>query len=454
MRIDFDRGTLLIEGPTSRVAALPGVEWDPRVGRFRAPARFHAAIRTIASEQGDIDDRTVAHEPPRPSATPQPTLRPYQQAALHAWELCDRRAVIVMPTGAGKSRVGCAAIARVAERALVLVPTRVLLDQWHETLRTLGIGGVGRWGDGKHELAPITVATYEGALRAIDRLGNRFELLVVDEVHHFGVGARDEILEMTLASARLGLTATMPPPGAARDRLTELVGPLACELSVEDLAGRYLAQLERIVVHLRLHPGEQKTYDAEMAVFRAALGPLLRAQPGLSWPEIVSILGRSDAGLRALAALRAARRVARRSEAKLDALGRVLEQHRDRRVLVFTADNDTAYEIARRFLIMPITCDIARDERDRVLALFRSGALRALVSSRVLNEGIDVPEAEVAVIVGASLGEREHVQRVGRVLRPAPGKTALVYELVTDGTSERRQARERARALGSGWRAR
>ena len=80
---------------------------------------------------------------------------------------------------------------------------------------------------------------------------------------------------------------------------------------------------------------------------------------------------------------------------------------------------------------------------------FRAGELRVLVSARVLNEGIDVPDADVAIIVGGVSGQREHVQRVGRLLRPAPGKRALVYELVVAGTHEVRKAAERRRALGS-----
>jgi superfamily II DNA or RNA helicase len=115
--------------------------------------------------------------------------------------------------------------------------------------------------------------------------------------------------------------------------------------------------------------------------------------------------------------------------------------------LVFTADNDTAYAIARAHLVMPLTCDIGRQERDDVLERFRGGELRTLVSARVLNEGLDVPDADVAVIVGGALGEREHVQRVGRLLRPSAGKRAVVYELVARNTLEVGQARRRRRGL-------
>jgi superfamily II DNA or RNA helicase len=119
------------------------------------------------------------------------------------------------------------------------------------------------------------------------------------------------------------------------------------------------------------------------------------------------------------------------------------------RLLVFTGDNETAYHIAQTHLIMPITCDIGRAERADALERFRRGELRALVSARVLNEGLDVPAADVAIVVSGTQGQREHVQRVGRILRPADGKRALVYELVVRGTSEIAQSLKRRRGLVS-----
>jgi superfamily II DNA or RNA helicase len=131
-------------------------------------------------------------------------------------------------------------------------------------------------------------------------------------------------------------------------------------------------------------------------------------------------------------------------------VGDLLGRHRDARILVFAADNDTAYAVAREHLIQPITCDIPSRERTRALDRFSRGELRSLVSARVLNEGIDVPAADVAIIVGSSQGSREYVQRVGRVLRPAVGKEAVVYELVTRGTFEVRRAGEHRRSLAPG----
>jgi superfamily II DNA or RNA helicase len=113
-------------------------------------------------------------------------------------------------------------------------------------------------------------------------------------------------------------------------------------------------------------------------------------------------------------------------------------------------DNATAYAIARDHLISPLTCDIGKAEREEVLGYFSRGELGALVSARVLNEGVDVPDADVAILLGGSQGSREYVQRVGRVLRPSEGKRALVYELVIRGTHEVRQSERGRERLATG----
>ncbi len=158
---------------------------------------------------------------------------------------------------------------------------------------------------------------------------------------------------------------------------------------------------------------------------------------------------RSDDGRRAIAAWRRARQLLAYPHTKRKALGVLLARHRAQKVIVFVADNETSYEVARKHLIMPFTCDIRRREREAVLERFREGKLRVLVSARVLNEGVDVPDTEIGIVVAGTMGEREHVQRVGRVLRPGEGKRALIYEMVVRGTSEVRQAVRRAESLVS-----
>jgi len=227
----------------------------------------------------------------------------------------------------------------------------------------------------------------------------------------------------------------------------ELIGSIVYELAIGDLTGRFLASFDVIVLHVDLTEGERARYTSASQVFTGAFAAFTRALPRATWADFVRTAGRTAEGRRALAAWREARQLLALTDAKRRALQMLIDRHRDARVLVFTADNASAYTIARELLITPLTCDIGRPERDQILNAFRQGHLRGLVSSRVLNEGLDVPDADVAVIVGGSLGEREHVQRVGRLLRPSPGKRALVYELVTRQTIEVGQAWRRRQGL-------
>jgi len=450
LELEFDRGTLVCRSWPAGCdpAGLAGMRWDARVGCFRAPARCHARIL----ERLDAERVPVADTAPRPFPTlprvEAPDLRPYQAAALDAWRLAGRRGLVSLPTGSGKTHVALAAIAELRRGALCLVPTRILLEQWRRVLAAALRIEIGCYGDGVRELRPVTVATFESARRHMHHLGDRFELLVVDEAHHFGNGARDEALDMSMAPWRLGLSAT-PPDGPAAAGLAELVGPLVFELSIADLAGGYLADFELVELRLDLTPDERREYEAARADFAEVFERFRELAPAPQWIDFLRWAARTARGRQAAAAWRRARELLALTRAKNEMVGLLLARQRESRVLVFTSHQDAAYAIAREHLVMPITADIGRRERGEVLAMFREGRLRALVSARVLNEGFDLPAADVGIVLGGALGEREHVQRVGRLLRPAPEKRAIVYELVTRDTTEVAQARRRRRGLRS-----
>lgn len=445
--IRFDRGTLVVGAARGAIGPDIGLTWDARVDAYRAPARFHDDLVRRLGLRSEV--RSPLPPAPAPRSDRPLALRPYQEAALAAWERAGRRGVVCLPTGAGKTRLAIAAIASARLRTLCLVPTRVLLEQWLLQLRETYADTIGCLGDGEHAIAPITVATFESGYRYMDRLGASFELLVVDEAHHFGAGLRDEALEMSVASARLGLTATPPRQSDAAARLAALIGPTVLELSVSDLSGRFLATFDLITLYVDLTRDERLRYATSMAPLKRAWADYRSLAPAGAhqWAAFAAWAGRSAEGRAALAGWREARLLLGFTEGKRAAVASLLAQHRQSRTLVFTPDNETAYTIAREHLISPLTRDIARKERDEVLERFRAGTVRALVSARVLNEGLDVPDAEVAIIVGGTLGEREHVQRVGRLLRPREGKRAVAYELVARGTMEVAQARRRRAPL-------
>jgi superfamily II DNA or RNA helicase len=381
VRLLFDHGTLIFaEAPDIDLSALPGVVWDPRVALFRAPARFHADIVDELARRGlpfddEVQSGTRATGPWR-----EVELRPYQKAALLAWDLAGRRGLAVLPTGSGKTRLAIAALGAAGVPALCLVPTRVLLHQWVAEIKGVYGGVLGCLGDGQRQLADLCVATFESAFRYMPRIGRLFGMLVVDEAHHFGAGIRDEALEMCRAPLRLGLTAT-PPSESVLERLEELVGPVVYQLSVGDLAGRWLAELDRIVLRLPLRQEEKLSYFSQLRAFRTVYREFRRAHPTATWQEFIAIAKASAEGRAALRAWRQSRKLLSLTNAKRVAVHELLRRHAENRVLVFTSDNEAAYAIARERLVMPITCHISRTERAAALSAFQRGELHALVST-------------------------------------------------------------------------
>ena len=445
MRLIYDRGTIVIEGDTSALdlGQVAGMTWDPRVAKYRLPgARYQELLTAFSKKAIPVADE-VCRDRLIVGKWQPPALRPYQDAALSAWQHAGQRGIVVLPTGSGKTRVAIAAMALTGLSTLCIVPTRVLLEQWHKQISEYYGSQVGIYGDGDRTLAPITVATFESAYRNAAQLGNRFGLIVADEVHHFANGARSEIFELSTASSRLGLSATIGPETGDFSPLTKLIGSIVYELNISDLAGTFLANFDAYSMHVDLNSEERAAYDTHIALYRKHLTIFKRVCPEASWADFARHAARTTEGRAALVALRLARKLIAFPSAKQRTFSSLIDRHRQNRVLIFTSDTGTAYQIAKTHLVMPLTAEIKRKERDEMLAKFREGRINALVSCRVLNEGLDVPDADVAIILGGALGLREHIQRIGRLLRPSPGKRALVYELVCRRTLEVRQWQRR-----------
>jgi superfamily II DNA or RNA helicase len=179
VRLSFDRGTLRVDG---EVEALMGaLRFDARSGFHRASAHRYPELLALARERGlDVDDRIAAACPAHPAPCAPPELRPYQEQALAAFNRFGRRGIVALPTGSGKTRIACAALARNGRSAVVLVPTRVLLDQWLSVLRAHFGDPIGAVGDGMRSICRITVMTFESAYRCLERFGDRFAMVIAD----------------------------------------------------------------------------------------------------------------------------------------------------------------------------------------------------------------------------------------------------------------------------------
>ncbi len=451
--LTYEDGTLVLTGLSPTTWALDDtlpdyLIWDPRIRAYRSPAyRYDFLkrwIRTLPMETTDHSAEWLRVPGPVFRA---PALRDYQQEAIRVWEQVGGRGIIALPTGSGKTHVALAAMAKLCLPALVLVPTRVLMTQWIDELRTVYDGEVGQLGDGVRRIRVVTVSTFESGYRHMERFGARFGFLVVDEAHHFASGLRAEALEMIPAPRRLGLTATPPANPEQASLLADLVGPVVFGKAVTEMAGTYLSDYEIITIGVDLTPEEELHYNRHKSIFLGFFRRFKVENPSGCWSDFVTWTRNEEGGSSALRAWHAAKSALSLPIQKKKLVRDLLEKHSDCRVIVFTRDNEAAYTIAKEFLIPAITCHTKRKERESVLESFRKGEVKALVSARVLNEGLDVPDAEVAIITGGAMGDREHLQRVGRVLRRKKNKIAKIYELVASETMESKKAMQHAKTL-------
>jgi superfamily II DNA or RNA helicase len=312
---------------------------------------------------------------------------------------------------------------------------------------------VGILGGGYHEVTPLTVTTYDSAYIHAERYGDRFALVVYDEVHHLPAEKYAVIPKMLLAPYSLGLTATPERSDGGHELLPELVGPVVYRRSPEDLAGTYLAPYEVVRIPVELTAVERVEYAEVDAVYRDFLkkhGLAMRSPE--DWQRFILVASTSHSGGReALLAARRRREIRANAERKGATLESLLKRHWDDRIIVFTKSVEEVYALSERFLVPGITYETPARERKEILDRFREGRYRAIIASDVLNEGVDVPEANVAVILAGSASHREYVQRLGRVLRPREGKRATLYELVTEGTGEEAASRRRRESFSGAY---
>jgi superfamily II DNA or RNA helicase len=444
--VEFDRGSLLLSAP--RAARVPRyLAWDERVGSWRTEALNHARLREDAAEYRlkleDHAERYFDCPPLRPALPP---LRPDQDAAIAAWEAAGQRGVIVKPTGTGKTEIALAIIARHRVAALIVAPLRDLMYQWQRRIRQ-GLGfDAGVLGDGRREIWPITVTTYDSAWIHMKEMGNRYRLVVFDEAHHLPGPSLHESALDCLAPMRLGLTAT-PARADGRERLLDsLIGPVAFREEIPEAKGRTLADYSLVRVPIHLAALEQAEFDRCSRRVRAYLLERRREAPEFQWKDLAR-LARTDADAREV--LRAYRRklaILHRSTEKLRVVEDILRLHPEEQCVIFTASNRMALDVSARFLIPALTAHSDKRERNDVLDGFGRGAFRALAACEVLNEGWDAPALKVGVVLGGEKGVKEAVQRIGRLLRRSGDRMARLYEVVVQETPDLARARRRGRS--------
>ena len=398
------------------------------------------------------------------------SLFPYQREAVQTWRRCGGRLLFEMATGTGKTRTALACLNELLSKRINLVcviatPQSTLSRQWEKELHALsiecdsivfadssaGLGttwlkriqeGISRILIGRmRSLVIFTThasASDEKLIREIEGLpGSISACLIADEVHGLGAAKQKRALSERY-DYRIGLSAT---PGRWFDETgtahiqayfgESFAFPTAsAQNTLNPLTGKpFLCPYRYHLIFTTLTDDESERYCE-----------LSKRISRLSHSDDPEIQDRLDKLLRDRANIK------KDAENKLHEFSRLLDAETFDKTLVFTspARIDEVESIlsrhrvaAHRYSGKQGTVRRAEygglSEREYILKLFKQGDYEALVAMKCLDEGIDVPEARVAILLSSSTNPREYVQRIGRVIRQAPGKeSADIYDFIVE----------------------
>lgn len=451
----YDNGTIVVTGMTHVPFALS----DPRTGCLRAQALYYRNIVEFLKQSEILYHDYVLDLIPSPNILIDNkevhlTLREYQQKALDNWIKVGKRGCVVLPTGAGKTIIGVRAIEIVNSASIVIVPTIDLMDQWTSVISKYFPGTkVGNLGGGIDDIEPITVSTYDSAYLRASALGNKFALMIFDEVHHLAAPGYRTIAEQFASPFRLGLTATLEREDELHRDFPKLVGGVVFQAhSIELARNKHLAPYEIERRQIDMLPEELEEYNKNFATYKISLKKIgLNMQYAGSFRRLIMMSGRSKAAREAVLARNKAMDIALNSRAKIEELKKILVEHRGQKTILFTQHNKLVYDISDKFLIPFITHKSSKQERQDALNGFREGRYNVIVTSKVLDEGVDVPDAELGIILSGTGSSREYIQRLGRLLRPKPdsNRKAKLIEIVSSGTREIGTSAKRKTALSN-----
>ncbi len=452
-------GLAILKGDASKHPAPAWLVHDPRTGWFVAPGHRFPELRAWAEDAGVPELSAGPDTLDGPLSDPR-TPRPYQMEAVERWQATGGRGSVVLPTGAGKTLVALLAVERTGAGACVIAPTRALLGQWFGQLAdAFGSERVGAFYGDEKEVRPLTVTTYHSAFRLLEREGHRFDLLVLDEVHHLADAAAGgdrlwhDALRVAPAARRLGLTATYPDGADAS--LLELVGPVVYRRRIGEMTDRELAAFVTQRRFVSLTPEEEVRYRSCEALYRgfrdARHYEERTAESDEQWKLFMAETRRSPEARRAFRAFREMERIVALSSEKLRRAAQILRMHPAEQALIFCASREAAQRVSRHFAIPIIEAGTPASVRREILGDMAEGRVRAVASVRVLDEGWDVPGVKLGIILGDSTrgGRRQHLQRLGRLLRRQGDHVATLHEVVVADTFEFLSSQKRRGGLST-----
>ncbi len=326
------------------------------------------------------------------------TLRPYQEVAVQK-VTCHSFGVLEAGTGSGKTVMALAVIARRRQPTLVVVPTKELLYQWQQRIKTFLDVEPGLVGDGKFTLGPVTVGIVNTVRKRVAELVPQFGQLIVDECHRVPATLFTDVVSAFDCQYLLGLSAT-----AFRkdDGLTRLI---------------YFYMGDRI------HKVDQDELKATGAILKPRL---IRRETDFhcpyrgNYPALIKKITHHEARNRQIVA---------------DVAARVREPGAGTALVVSdrVAHCELLFDVLKKQNICAelLTGQLAPDTRAEIVARVHHGEVEVLLATlQLISEGFDCPGLDSLFLTTPIAFEGRILQVIGRIMRPAADKQPLVYDYV------------------------
>ena len=379
-------------------------------------------------------------------------LRDYQKEAVEK-AFAAKRATVKAPTGVGKTIIAIAWLEKIGKDALVIVPTQALIYQsWSPKLEEYGFGDVGQYYAFAKKFGPVTLTTFASAVSHPELLDS-IDVVVVDEVHH--LGARTALIRLLPKLKEkefvLGLSSVPEREDLAHEFfLGEF--PICYDLSLGTALERgYVSPIEVIDVPAEMNLKERQQYDALTEKIQRAFrfcGPEISRWMNCFDPDTRQYVGRQG-----VAAMSRRKKLLSDVESKRNAVLKIVEEYPGKRVILF-AESVVAIEHLRLFLKdNGVRCETFHAgtepwRRQEILSEWGE-KFDVLLSCRALEEGLDVKEVGVGILITSGKSKRQFIQRIGRVIRPLEGKEAKFYVVYSPKTVEETYSKTIAKLLRS-----
>lgn len=430
------------------------------------PLDIDEAFELIEEELADEEESSETSITNGPTGIPAPPkgqeLRDYQKAAIQSWFDNRGRGIFKMATGTGKTFTALNLVTDLYQRALdadsplmvvVVCPTRPLMEQWKQNFLDFSVSPIACSGDypnwqkqlettidqlhlKRSLFAAAVVVARTFSLEKFQKTLMTFNgqiLLIGDEVH--GMGSYETRNNLPDVAFRLGLSAT--PERFNEDEtaaLFDYFGPIIFELSLKEaISMGFLARYNYFPVLVDLNPDETEEYIALAKLIGRAFH-----MGGDGDDE-------GNGGLGGLLGRRA--RLLGHCEAKLPAFKEEVKKRANLMYqLVYCADGFPPLNPERgeqidevlRFIGQEMNAraqtylqsTTTRERRVLIERFSRGDDLQFLIAKKILDEGIDLPDARVAFLLASARNPRQAIQRRGRILRKPPHDPEKIAEIV------------------------